>query len=72
MVRIAIHAPAKNLVTSTITSTVPVAVRPTALITRERCILARCAGSVSVRSSRVQCRSMPVWLNTKETNTPTM
>ena len=46
-------------------------VSPIPLITRDRCILPRTAGSVSVRSSRVQCRSMPVWLTVKDTNTPT-
>ena len=29
-------------------------------------------GSVSVRSSRFQCRTMPVWLQTNETKTPMM
>ena len=37
----------------------PVMHRPNALITRERCIRRRAAGSRSVRSSRVQCRTMP-------------
>ena len=37
-----------------------------------RFILARFAGSCSVRSRRVQCRTMPVWLRVNETNTPTM
>ena len=41
------------------------------MITRDRCIRPRATGSVSVRRSRVQCRSMPVWLTVKETNTPT-
>ena len=41
-------------------------------MTRERIILARSAGSVSVRSSRVQCRTIPVWLRVNETKTPTM
>ena len=43
-----------------------------ALMTRERFIFDRTAGSVSVRSSRVQCRTMPIWLNVNDTNTPTM
>ena len=60
-----------NLASSTITSTVPVMVRPMPLITRDRCIRPRTAGSVSVRRCRVQCRSMPVWLTVNETNTPT-
>ena len=42
------------------------------LITRDRFILARTTGSVSVRSSRVQCRTMPIWLSVNDTNTPTM
>ena len=43
-----------------------------ALMTRLRYIRRRAAGSCSVRSSRVQCRTMPVWLRVNETNTPTM
>ena len=69
---IAIHAPSRNFVTSTTTSTSPVTESPTALMTRLRTIRARADGSVSVRSSRVQCRTMPVWLRVNETNTPTM
>ena len=46
--------------------------KPTVLITRERFILRRAAGSVSMRSSRVQCRTMPIWLSVNDTNTPTM
>ena len=72
MAAIAIHAPCVNLVTSTTTSTSPVTTAPKALITRVRTHPAGAAGSVSVRSSRVQCRTMPVWLSVKETNTPTM
>ena len=72
IVTIAIHAPATNFVISTITSTVAVMTRPIALITRDRSIRARICGSVSVRRCRVQCRIMPVWLSTNETNTPTM
>ena len=56
----------------TISSTVPVATNPTVLTTRERIIVRRTAGSVSLRSSRVQCRTMPIWLNVNEMNTPTM
>ena len=41
-------------------------------MTRLRCIRDRVAGSVSVRSSRVQCRTMPVWLSVNDTKTPTM
>ncbi len=67
-----IHAPCTNFVTSTITSTSPVTDRPTALIARLRIIRRRTARSVSVRSSLVQCRTMPVWLAVNETNTPTM
>ena len=70
--RIAIQAPARNLVISTTTSTTAVKVSPIALITRERCILRRSAGSSSVARCRVQCRIMPSWLRLNETKTPTM
>ena len=70
--RIAIHAPARNFVTTTTTSTAPVHMQPIALMTRDRCILRRSAASVSTRSSRVQCRTMPIWLSVNDTNTPTM
>ena len=70
--RMAIHAPARNFVTTTTTSTDPVQMKPIVLITRDRIILRRAAGSVSVRSRRVQCRTMPIWLSVNETNTPTM
>ena len=70
--RIAIHAPATNFVTTTMISTVPVQRRPIALITRDRIMWRRTAESVSVRSSRVQCRTMPIWLSVNDTNTPTM
>ncbi len=40
--------------------------------TRDRIIRARAAESVSVRSRRVQCRTMPIWLSVNDTNTPTM
>ena len=56
--------------TSTTTSTVPVQRKPMVLITRERSIRRRSCGSVSVRSSRVQCRTMPIWLSVNDTNTP--
>jgi hypothetical protein len=68
----AIHAPDRNLVTTTTTSTVAVQRKPIALITRERIIRRRTAASASVRSSRVQCRTIPIWLRVNETNTPTM
>ena len=57
--RIAIQAPARNLVISTMTSTTAVNARPMVLISRERIIRRRAAGSVSVRRCRVQCRIMP-------------
>ena len=68
----AIQAPARNLVTSTMSNTVPVAMNPTVLMTRARFILPRSAGSSSVASRRVQCRTMPIWLRVNEMNTPTM
>ena len=70
--RIAIQAPAKNLVMSTITRTTAVKESPIALMTRERIIRRRSAGSRSSFSSRVQCRIMPSWLRLNETKTPTM
>ncbi len=66
------YAPWVNFVTRMITSTVPHIVRPTALTTRERIIRARTFGSDSVRSNRVQWRTMPVWPSVNEMNTPTM
>ncbi len=72
MARIAIQAPAVNLVMSTTTSTVAVITRPTVLITRDCIIRRRAFGSVSVRNNRVQWRTMPVWLSVNDTNTPTM
>ncbi len=72
MATMAIQAPAANFVSSTMISTAPVIARPIELITRERCMRRRCVGSVSARRCRVQCRIMPVWLSTNETNTPTM
>ena len=53
-------------------STVPVQMNPMVLITRERCMCRRSALSCSVRSSHVQCRTMPIWLSVNDTNTPTM
>ena len=69
---IEIHAPWVNLVASTRTSTKPVIPAPTPLIARDRIICRRRIGSRSVRSSRFQCRSMPVWDRVNETKTPTM
>ena len=70
--RMAIQAPARNLVISTTTRTDAVIPRPKVLITRERNIFRRAAGSCSVFRWRVQCRIMPSWLRLNETNTPTM
>ena len=70
--RIVIHAPARNLVISTITSTTAVNARPKVLIIRERCMRRRAAGSRSVVRCRVQCRIIPSWLRLKDTKTPTM
>ena len=42
------------------------------LITRERYIRRRTAGSFSVFRCRVQCRIMPSWLRLNDTKTPTM
>ena len=69
---IEIHAPARNLVATTRTSTKPVITRPMPLMVRDRYMRRRLAGSRSVRSSRFQCRSMPVWDRVNDTNTPTM
>ena len=68
----AIHAPWVNLVINTTISTVPVTSVPKALMARLRCMASRLDRSVVVARSRVQCRTMPVWLSVKETNTPTM
>ncbi len=57
---------------STTTSTIPVMAKPMLLITRERFIRRRAAGSGSVARCRFQCRTMPSWLSVKDTNTPTM
>ncbi len=69
---IAIQAPAKNLVTSTITNTTAVMPRPKVLIARERYIRRRTAGFLSVFRCLVQCRIMPSWLRLNDTKTPTM
>ena len=61
-----------NFVISTITSTMPVIAAPNPLMACERRIRRRAAGSVSVASSRFQCRSMPVWLSVNEVKTPTV
>ncbi len=61
-----------NFVTTTMISTVPVQMNPMVLITRERIMWRRTAGSFSTVSNRVQCRTMPIWLSVNETNTPTM
>ena len=45
---------------------------PNVLIARDRNIRRRVDGSVSVFSSRVQCRIIPSWLRLKDTKTPTM
>ena len=57
---------------STVTSTTPVITAPKPLIAWARRIRRRSAGSVSVARWRRQCRTMPVWLSVKETNTPTV
>ena len=70
--RIAIQAPARNLVSRMTTNTTAVMQRPNVLITRERIMCRRWAGSVSVFRCRVQCRIMPSWLRLNDTKTPTM
>ena len=72
MARMAMYAPSRNLVTSTTTSTVAVMPNPIVLITRDRCMRRRTAGSGSVRRKRPQCRTIPSWLSVNDTNTPTM
>lgn len=72
MAAIAIHAPSRNFVMSTITSTVAVMVSPIALTVCERRIRRRTPASVSLASNRFQCRIMPAWLTVNDTNTPTM
>ena len=69
---IVIQAPARNLVTSTITSTTAVIPSPNVLIARDRIIRRRSAGSLVDFSRRVQCRIIPSWLRLNETKTPTM
>jgi hypothetical protein len=54
------------------TRTTAVKQAPIVLIVRDRIMRRRVARSVVVRSSRFQCRIMPVWLHTNETNTPMM
>ena len=72
MARIAIQAPARNLVISTMTSTTAVKLNPVALMVWLRRIRRRTTGSVSVASSRFQCRIMPACEQVNDTNTPTM
>ncbi len=67
-----IHAPSANFVARMINSTEAVVTSPTMLITWARRMRPRACGSVSERSARFQCRIMPLWLSTNETNTPTM
>ncbi len=67
-----IQAPERNLVISTITSTVPVSPNPTALTAWRRRSCARAAGSVSRPSSRFQCRIIPACEQVNDTKTPTM
>ena len=70
--RIVIQAPARNLVTSTITSTTAVKVSPIALMTRERSSAGVAPGPSRCVRCRVQCRIMPSWLRLNDTKTPTM
>ena len=72
MAAIAIQAPSRNFVTSTVSSTTPVMIAPKPLIDWARRIRRRAVGSVSVRSSRFQCRTMPVCDSVNDTNTPTV
>ena len=67
-----IQAPLANFDTSTITRTTAVKHAPIVLIIRDRNICRRARASVVLRSSRFQCRIIPVWLHTKDTKTPTM
>ena len=67
-----IHAPCTNLVTSTRTSTTLVAAAPVRLIACERCMARRVRPPAAVRSSPLQCRTMPAWLSVNDTNTPMM
>ena len=68
---IAIQAPAMNLVTRTMSRTVPVAMNPMVLMTR-RAGHPAALGRIVLGASRVQCRTMPIWLSVNEMNTPTM
>ena len=70
--RIAIHAPDRNFVTSTMINTTAVQQNPTALISWLRRIRRRAPGSDSVWSSRFQCRIIPACEQVNDTNTPTM
>ncbi len=67
-----IHAPLANLLISTMTRTTPVKHAPTVLMARDRTIRRRAALPGPAASSRFQCRIIPVWLHTNETNTPMM
>jgi hypothetical protein len=68
---IAIHAPSRNLVTSTTISTAPVS--HAERVDRPGADIRPRAGRIrSVRSSRFQCRTMPAGDSVNETNTPTM
>ena len=71
--RIAIQAPARNLVTSTMTSTTAVKREPDR-VDHPRALHPAPLGRVLSRSARcrVQCRIMPSWLRLNETKTPTM
>ena len=69
---IAIHAPSRNFVISTVISTTPVIAAPKPLMAWARRMRRRAAGSVSVARWRRQCRTIPVWLSVNETNTPTV
>ena len=67
-----IQAPLANLLISTMTSTTAVKHAPTVLIARDRTMRRRALLPGPVRSSRFQCRIIPVWLHTNDTNTPMM
>ena len=70
--RIAIHAPARNFVTTHDDQHGAGAHEADGVDHPRPHHLAAHRGSVSVRSSRVQCRTMPIWLSVNDTNTPTM
>ena len=67
-----IQAPLANLLIRTMTRTTAVTQAPIVLIVRDRIMCRRAALSVWSRSSRFQCRIIPVWLHTNDTNTPMM